>query len=294
LKIAACLGVKDEVELIRAAVEHLRSIGVDHIIALDANSTDGSTEILMRLSQEPWLELMPFDDTDPEGEVRLDADAMERARAAGCDWLLFLDADEFPLPRTGKLKDCMALMTADAVEIGRFNVPLTSAGLAMPRFGTSSDLTATLLFVPTEGRTSAQDRIRNDADAPWIQGIPAPKVMVRLAGTALIAEGGHGVVDAHGHSGIPAVATDLVIAHLPFSTEARFARKIENIRALVGRSGHLWGPDSAWHWRRWLDNIDQRGGVSAEFQRNRVTADEMAKMQRSGLIRTAAEMINRQ
>jgi hypothetical protein len=40
------LGVKDEVELIAASVTHLRSIGVDLIIAFDEGSTDGTLEIL--------------------------------------------------------------------------------------------------------------------------------------------------------------------------------------------------------------------------------------------------------
>ena len=45
-RIAAYLGVKDEVELIEPCIAHLRSIGVEHIMACDMSSTDGTAEVL--------------------------------------------------------------------------------------------------------------------------------------------------------------------------------------------------------------------------------------------------------
>lgn len=46
LRIAAYLGVKDEVELIERSIDHLRAIGVDYIMACDMSSTDGTAELL--------------------------------------------------------------------------------------------------------------------------------------------------------------------------------------------------------------------------------------------------------
>ena len=45
-RIAAYVGICDEAELIRSAINHLRSIGIDLIIAFDSYSTDGTAEIL--------------------------------------------------------------------------------------------------------------------------------------------------------------------------------------------------------------------------------------------------------
>ena len=45
MSILALLGVLDEVELLPHAMEHLRRIGVDRIIALDAGSTDGDEHV---------------------------------------------------------------------------------------------------------------------------------------------------------------------------------------------------------------------------------------------------------
>ena len=46
LRIAAILGVKDEVELIEGTIAHLRAIGVELIVVWDVNSTDGTQDIL--------------------------------------------------------------------------------------------------------------------------------------------------------------------------------------------------------------------------------------------------------
>jgi glycosyltransferase involved in cell wall biosynthesis len=63
-RIAAFLGVKNEVEIIEQSIAHLRSIGVDHIMVCDMSSTDGTAEILQKyrsdnfsvltLSEEAW------------------------------------------------------------------------------------------------------------------------------------------------------------------------------------------------------------------------------------------------
>lgn len=291
MRIAVCLGVKDEVELIGIAVAHLRRIGVDHVIACDAGSRDGTRQILDRLAAEPWLELMPIDDLDPGAEEGLDARVMERARAAGADWLLFLDADEFPLPAGGTLKSVAALAGADALEVRRYNVPLGPEGPLFQSHDGETPAGSVLLFVPPGDRAQIRSGIRADRLRPWIQGIPDPKVMVRLSSVQGVAEGGHGALGGDGLRRKAEVPQDLVIAHVPFSSPGRFARKVENMRRLVGAVGHLWGPDSAWHWRRWLDNIDDHGGVEGEMARNRLSRDEIASLRASGLIRSAAEII---
>lgn len=291
MKIAVCLGAKDEVELIGAAVAHLRRIGVDHIIACDVSSRDGTRQILDRLAAEPWLEVMPVDDLDPKAEEGLDQRVMDHARAAGADWLLFLDADEFALPVGGSLKAILARTAADALEIARYNVPLGPRGpLMAPPEGEVSPETVHL-FVPQEDRAVIRSRIRADQLKPWIQGIPDPKIMVRLSAVEGVAEGGHGVTGSDGRRRPAEVAAGIVIAHLPFTTAPRFARKVENMRRVIGAVGHLWGPNSAWHWRRWLDNIDAHGGVEGELARNRLSEAEIVALRSSGLIRTAAEII---
>jgi hypothetical protein len=288
--IAACLGVKDEIDLIRPAIAHLHRIGVTHIFASDANSTDGTETVLAELARQAGFDHLPFDDRgmDAAGEDALTADIMDRARHIRADWLIFVDADEFPLPRGGRLDTHPALAEADILVLERYNVVVRATGAALPLTDPMATPDEILLHVPAENRHAVTTRLRADPEAAWIMGQPAPKVMLRPNRVHSIAEGQH---DAGADPSLRRLSPpDLFIAHLPFTTEGRFARKIANIRASVAASGDAWGPDSAWHWKRWLDNIDRRGGIAGEMARNLVTEDQLAVLRAEGLVRSAPDL----
>ena len=296
MKIAACLGVKDEVDLVRAAIDHLRAIGVDHIIASDAHSTDGTEVILASYAKGPGFEVAAFDDMtmDAAEEAAATADIFDRARAAGADWLLFCDADEFPMPRGGQLRSVAALARADALIVPRFNVPLLDDGPRLPHGPAVQWADQILVYAPDEDRSKTQARVRQDSAAPWIASVPGPKLMARTAKVSSTAEAHHDIVARDGGKVITEVPRDLFIAHVPFSTASRFERKVKNIRAVVAANGTDWGPDSAWHWRRWLDNVDSRGGVEGEMARNLVSAAELAELRRLGVVKSAGQVWDRQ
>ena len=295
MKIAACLGVKDEVDLVRAAIDHLRAIGVDHIIASDAHSTDGTEVILADFARGPGFEVAAFDDLtmDAAEEEAATADIFDRARAAGADWLLFCDADEFYLPRGGRLRDVAALARADALIVPRYNVPLLDGGPRLPHGPAALWADQVLVYAPDGDRSQTQLRVRQDGAAPWIASVPGPKLMARTATVSSTAEAHHDIVARDGGKVITAVPADLFIAHVPFSTASRFDRKVQNIRTVVAANGTAWGPDSAWHWRRWLDNVDSRGGVAGEMARNLVTAAELAELRRLGVVKSARQVWDR-
>ncbi len=295
MKIAAVLGAMDEIDLIGPAIAHLRAIGVDHIVAIDGGSTDGTAEVLAREAGEGF-DLMPSADIGYDGaeaEMRSAARAVERARRAGADWVLFCDADEFWLPATGRLKDTRALADAEALAVARFNVPRLADGGALPVPATPDGYAGLLLYAPGGGRRATQARARRDPDAPWIAGVPADKVMVRPEAATTTGAGHHSALGAGGRRLATTRPQDLVIAHVPFTTEARFARKVANIAAAVAASGDRWGPDAAWHWRRWLEAAAREGGVAGELARNSVTAAELAELRRAKVVRTAAEVLDR-
>src|SRR5262249_32197424 len=110
MRIAAYLGVKDEVELIERTIKHLRAIGVDLIIAVDSRSTDGTAEILQSYESKDDFWLFQTDELgrghSEETWMRRNVEIIKRAQA---DWVILLDADEYWLPASGSLKDCLAL-----------------------------------------------------------------------------------------------------------------------------------------------------------------------------------------
>ena len=287
--IAAYLGVKDEAELVEAAIAHLRAIGVDHIVACDMGSTDGTWEVLeaYRSSDDFWL--VRLDDCASDYFEVWDRTVVEQVKQTGADWAIFLDADEFWIPASGKLKECAVLDGSDLLSVARFNVPLGPAGPMLPDRLVPSRYDELLCLVRPIPNFHAY--LMDNPQSPWIEGVPNPKAMARPSRIArLNGWGAHDIVPAGGQPVRRAVPSDLMIAHLPFTTRSRFARKVKNIRRIFAAHEHRFGRDTAWHWRRWLELAD-KGELDEEFQRTVFTTELIDDLRQQGVIRSAAEWL---
>jgi hypothetical protein len=287
MRIAANLGVLDEVELVVPCIEHLRSIGVDLIVVTDLGSVDGTELLLRDLAAAPDIRLIQYArDEDPWGyQERM---FEQTAADPSVDRVLALDADEFWLPESGDLKQTAALADADFLSVTRLNIPLVLGGPPLPTTIPPERYDALYLLArPTDGsplRTGA------DATLPWIVTRVLPKVIANPKAIRGLQLGGHGVVfDEHrpprGH-----VPEDLVIAHLPFSTELRFRRKLANIARTMPHFGHHLGPGQAWHWRRWIE-VAATGHLAEEFQRQALTPEQFGAALADGTIRSARQWL---
>jgi glycosyltransferase involved in cell wall biosynthesis len=286
MRIAACLGVKDEAELIEKSIAHLRRIGVDLIIAYDVNSTDGTSELIekYRSDHDFWI-LRVDDQTRDEFETWTRA-MLALIKSAGADWVIFLDADEFWIPATGSLKECDCLAENDVLSVPRFNIPMGAGGPLMPRNLIPGHYHELMLYVHRVADLRAH--LENDPAAVWIQGVDEDKVMARPERIGTIEVGAHNVFPADSIPLRRAKPTDLFIAHLPFTTRSRFKRKVANIRKMLqAQEASMEG--LAWHWRRWIDLAD-RGGLDGEYDRSLLTSDRVPELRRTGVIRTAGEI----
>ena len=285
MRIAASLNVKDEVELISLTIDNLRSIGVDLIIACDLGSTDGTLEILERhrCDESFWLYQMSDSETEPETWSRAQLALLTSSRA---DWAIFLDADEFWLPATGKLADCVQLPDSDVLVVDRFNIPLGPDGPRMPAKLSPAGYDEVLLFVE-QSEKKLQQLMRENTETSWAQWATKPKIMARPNRIGGVQLGAHAIVPADTSPIRRAQASDLVIAHLPFSTRSRFQRKMENIRRLYRI--HNVSPDEtrAWHWWRWANGED---GIDREFGRNTFSSETIDALRKRGSVRSAAEL----
>ena len=297
-RIAAQLGVKDEVEIIERSIAHLRAIGVDHIMVCDMSSTDGTAEILEKYTSDDFRVLSLPESAISQNVAFEDSwqyHNVQRSKNAPADWVIFLDADEFWIPATGSIRDCEALANADVVSVNRFNIVLGSEGPLWPSdFETSSYHELQLLV---EGVADLRKRMQEDPEIPWIRGEMESKVMARPKVIGGVANGLHDVVEI-GTSPRRAAANDLLIAHLPFSTRSRFNRKIENIRHFFAAENLdlFSGPDTwennniGWQWRRWAA-LALRGGLDAEFARNVFSAKQLEELRNQGKICSASELL---
>jgi glycosyltransferase involved in cell wall biosynthesis len=288
MRIAAILGVKDEAELLPHCIGQLRAIGVDRIEAIDAGSSDGSLEWLQARHAAGELGLHRFSDQDPDAQGWNDFN-VALARDSGADWVLFLDADEVWLPAGGDLRACLARAPADVLIVPRYNVPLGEHGLltadgAAPRSAHGTALIA-------EPVPDFRARLTGGDPMPWIRGVPVPKPVARRHAIGRMHDGGHDVDPPPGVAATRARADDIVIAHLPFTTLARFARKVANIRGVFEVHDAYLGEHLAWHWRRWLA-LDTPGAVAAEFERQRFDAPTLSALRAAGVVRDAGELLS--
>jgi glycosyltransferase involved in cell wall biosynthesis len=288
MRIAAHLGVKDEVELIEGAITSLRAIGVDDIIAVDAYSTDGTAEILENHRVEEGFRLIQMSDVEPDGaEKKWLQRNLELVQAVGADWVIFLDADERWIPASGSLKRCSALAESDLVSVDRFNVPLGPDGPYLPADLEPRAYDEILLF--NQKIPNFQAHLERNPGTPWIRGVPVPKFMVRPERVAALSDGMHDARARDGDSLRRSKADDLLIAHLPFTSKRRFRRKIHNIRKLMAVHDAYFTAGLAWQWRRW-QNMSEDGRADEEFDRQVTSVSALAQLRTAGVVKSAAEI----
>lgn len=269
MSIAAHVGVKDEIELLPHCLTHLLAIGVDRLLVTDMGSTDGSWEWLQEAASGLPLSLDRMDDRAPGVLADWPARVGRRARDCGADWVFFLDADEWPLPRDGSLAGCTSLASADLLVVDRFNVPPGESAMHVLANARPDGYRDVALIV--HRIADLRQHLRDSPEAPWILSVPGPKALVRPAFIDKLAIGGHDVEPPPGVVPRRQRPADLVIAHLPFTTRERFRRKVDNVAAAVAANESVFSGRVGWHWRRWLAMREQ-GLLDAEFDRQRLEA----------------------
>jgi hypothetical protein len=129
---------------------------------------------------------------------------------------------------------------------------------------------------------------RNPRDA-WIRMRQDPKVMFRPERIIDLDVGAHDVFAGDLRPLRRTRPSDLVIAHLPFTTQMRFARKIDNVRRTMGDNADYDYDVPAWHWRRWVA-MAQQGRINEEFEASTFSESVTAECRMEGTIRSVAAL----
>lgn len=237
MKVAGITMVKDEADVIEGVIRHM-STQVDTIYVYDHMSTDGTWEILQRLSFDMKLcPILAMKYNDPgyyQSEMMTDLAKMAHAHDA--DWIIPFDADELwnAAPDYGdSVKDALAKLPTFVrkVEVPLFNHYSTALDAAEPDPFT---------------------RMRWRSRTPGL----LPKVAFRPEDGMRIEQGNHGVYlpRLHGvESSADMVLTlpgkpMLTIDHYPYRSAEQMVRKTRNGSAAYAAAEDL-PADMGAHWR---------------------------------------------
>lgn len=282
---AAVIGHADDADVLRRCIAHHLAIGVDRIFVSlnggDAESAQVAREFAAAGVRAAAPETFA---TDPFHYFTAAKDVV--VEWAAPDWMLFVDSDEFWTPASGSIRATAGLDELDLIAAPRFNVPPVRESGGTLREVELADPESTLVI----GARKALDAgaLVRDPRTPWIMIEDARKIMVR---PELVAQVGRGAHDIAARGPVPRWAwpADLLILHLPFTTEARFRRKVDAIRARLATYGPRFGPTQAWHWRRWLA-LDYAGGLRAEYERQLFDAADVPELLARGVLTTPARI----
>lgn len=283
MRLAAHIGVMDEIELIGPCVDQLRALGVDEFIVCDMASTDGTREFLSE-REGPDFRVVDSSNSEPWEDWRSrNTDAIRQSKA---DWVLVLDADEFPLVVGGDLERALSGIEANVVRLPRYNIVLQEGGIPV-RLPPSEDDYADLDLYSSPIVGSKPELGATDY---WLKLAPLPKIAVRPQALAELQYGMHNVTLHPGHDDSVVCLPDVIIAHAALSTYPRFARKIENVREMFQLQAGRIPEDFGWHWRRWVE-LASRGELEDEFRRSCLTARQIEDLRDRGEVASVAAVL---
>ena len=264
MRIVGILLVRDAVDLVRVNVLHHLSLGCAQIVALDNGSTDGTAEVLDRLASR--VPLAWRSDTGPFEQARLMTDLARSAVAAGAEWILPIDVDEFwtaSRPLRDVLADAQAI-GAGAVMAERTNfIQRRAQRRSTPRGLLSMDRR---VAETVAGQESARRALEGALSV--FECRPGSKILPRAAPELTLARGGH---DAGGLAGPLLPAPELHVLHAAIrSREAMAARREHGARVEEVGTPEL----EVWHARRWAREL-RDGRLEAEWRAHSYEGDTL-------------------
>lgn len=286
MNITACIGFSDEGSLLLDCVDHLLAIGVDNIVITEMSRTDsGATDLRDRLCSQRNISWIFMRQSKAEAFDFTQAMLDYATQNLSPDWLLFGDADEFWIPRGGNLRALLEAARYDVLQVPRFNLAVEmTARDPLPHDLRHPD--GPLMFVG--GPANSPGLLADSSGHRWISGGVAPKVLARTSVVSGLMLGMHDVIPSEGSTPRRARATDLVIAHLPFTTLERFRFKVQGIREVFVHHAHRFKGNEAWHWRRWIE-LEDAGRLDEEFQQQLLSSQTLKQWRADRLLLTPEE-----
>ncbi|ETW10989.1 hypothetical protein ATO8_19249 [Roseivivax marinus] len=246
-RIVLTLLVRDEVDIVADMLNWHLAHGVDHVVAMDNASRDGTTGILEDFAATGALTLIHQPSYDYlQGVWQTEMAEIARDRH-GADWVIPSDADEFWMPPPGvELREILAKIPPEvgSVRCERRNL-----------MGAREDLEArpwhdALVWRadPPLEMTPARQADPAPFDPAFLYYALASKLIVRPRHLQSIARGAHAA--RFGQQMREIRSEEIVIYHAPFRDKAEFIASNTRIASAVERDPTA-AVNTSWKSRRW-------------------------------------------
>jgi hypothetical protein len=272
--------VRDEADIVRKNIEFHLKHGVDHIIATDNGSVDGTVEILEEYGKSGCLHLIHEPDQDFRQAHWVNRMGDLAVSRFGARLLFHCDADEFWRPESGNLKD--ELLThplLDVLQVPLVNVLLRDRGGA-ERF--PGDACYAVVNPPPSADVREDSRNTSFYLYPY-----PPKVIMRVRGSApRVKAGNHRVEHERRYTMCPSRA--IRIYHYPVQGKAHFTAKVVNGGGALDSNTSA-TRETGWHWRRWYDAYRQHR-LDEEYRLLLLTEQKAHELKGAGVIEEEVAM----
>ena len=263
MKVIGVSTIRNAADIVRVNVLHHLSLGLDRLLIIDNESSDGTDRELQRLSRDKRVRWRR--DHSPYRHSEFITGLAREAFKSGADWVVPIDVDEFWWAPHGNFRDVLAQSTAGAIRVESVNfIQRRDQERASPE----ALLYMTRRVAQPIGPVERCEELVESRQIAYVEIMHPPKWISRPSATIELAAGNHAVSGIDG----PYQETDEIIClHAPLRSrpalEAKreHGKRVEEVGVPQGQS---------WHVLRWL-RLQAESGLNEEWAANSYVGDSI-------------------
>lgn len=254
MRLVQLILVRDEADIIVNNLNYHLEQGVDHIVAIDNGSKDGTREILEDYARQGVASVLDEPGRDYAQGKWMTRGAHYARDELAANWLICSDADEFFIPYYGTVRSMLKDLKDTILICPRRNFFCAAESLDQGNWQTILKyyLPDPSIVPSFSGLSSMYE---DPLPCPQLYMKLPPKVIVPTSDLIEIEQGNHG---AKYSKPIGKISASLAVHHYPVRSTEQFELKIKQ----GGDSYKLnteFNEYVGWHWRRWYRMLHEKG-----------------------------------